>query len=278
MEDIRYEISKSDVLKVFVMSSLYMGVLMMAKVYWQMNGENLAWFHSKVYPWLVVSKHSLTRPWTILTHAITEADVWIFISNFIWLYFFGFVIEDLKGRYSVITLMLVTALVTGIVAAVCAQVAPKLFAYEYYYGMRACVLAVVSATVFFNPTYRVFHFIQGGIPIWTVGVLYLFLSMFAGTGDGINIVCMLIAVLLGYLYNKQLSGMFDALRARLLNMNAVGTSKPKPKQQAPISKPVMKVVSIEQERVDRLLDKINKDGINSLTPEERAWLEAYSQK
>jgi membrane associated rhomboid family serine protease len=279
MNNIKYEIGKSDVLKLFVLSALYMGVFTMALVYFQMNGKSIAWFQTQTFPWLVISKDSLTRPWTLLTHAITEGGISIFISNYIWLYFFGFIIEDLRGRYSVISLMLVTALVTGIVATVLCYVLPEAVRGGYYFGMRSCVVAVASAAVFFSPSYRVFHFIQGGIPIWVVGIVFLLLSMSAGSGDMANIVCMLIAIGLGYAYNTVLKGFFMHVQQRLKGLSAMGNKKVPAKRQATYTKPLgTKVISIEQTKIDKLLDKINEQGIASLTPEEKQWLDTYSQQ
>jgi membrane associated rhomboid family serine protease len=279
MSNFKYEIGKSDVLKVFIVGVLYIAVLMMAKVYFQMNGQTEAWFAGKTFDWIAVGNKALFRPWTWVTHALTELDVWGFISNFLWLYFFGFIIEDLRGNYSVISLLLVTTVITGLVAAVLAKVAPQTFNYTYYYGMRVAVLGVASAAVFFSPTYRVFYQIfPSGIPIWVIGVLFLALSMGTGRGDAVTVICMLIAIGLGYAYNTFLKNFFITVQNVLKGTHNLGRSKQiKVSVNNTKEKPVQ-IINVEQSKIDKILDKINEKGMSSLTEQERIWLEAYSKK
>jgi membrane associated rhomboid family serine protease len=279
MENFKYEIGKSDVLKVFVGGVLYIAVLMMAKVYFQMNGETESWFVGKTFEWITIGPKAIFRPWTWLTHALTELDVWGFLSNFLWLYFFGFIIEDLRGRYSVISLLLVTTLTTGLLAAILAKVAPQTFNYPFYYGMRVAVLSVASAAVFFSPTYRVFQQIfPSGIPIWVIGVLFLALSMSTGRGDVVTVICMLIAIGFGYAYNTFLKGFFMTVQNILRGTHELG----RPKQMKVVvnnvkEKPVQ-IINVEQNKIDKILDKISEKGVESLTEQERNWLDAYSKK
>jgi membrane associated rhomboid family serine protease len=280
--NLRYEIAQSDILKIFIVTIVFSAVLIMAKVFFQMNGNTEAWFAGKVLPYMAISKLSLLRPYTIITHAITELNIGPLLPNFLWLYFFGFIIEDLKGAYSVIALYYTSALVVGIIVSIIAFAAPQLIGDGFYYGMRASIVAVATAAITFRPTYKVLQFINGGISVWVIGIIFLLLSIgFGGANNSINFIAIVLSMLIGYLSATKLSNAFAQLQHKLsiwANKNWKANNTTKAYKPTINTNANIKVVDVSEQKMNNLLDKIKEKGIDSLTAEEKQWLNAYSNK
>ena len=62
-------------------------------------------FYRNIYHWFVMPADPMqfiTRPWTLITMQFTEVKVILVISNLIWLWTFGYLIQDLIGNGKII--------------------------------------------------------------------------------------------------------------------------------------------------------------------------------
>src|SRR5688500_16058001 len=58
-------------------------------------------FEQQVLDYVTLPAHMptfLTRPWTLLTHFVSHIGVWHILGNMLWLWVFGFILQDLSGN------------------------------------------------------------------------------------------------------------------------------------------------------------------------------------
>jgi membrane associated rhomboid family serine protease len=284
--EIKYEIVNSDILKIFVLVFSFFTLLGVVRLYYMFNGDTEQQLVQWLYPWITVTSNTvnnLTRPWVWFTHIGAELSVMSMITNFLWLYMFGFVIQDLKGKNSIWPLFIFAAVICALVVVLCVAVKPNALSSGFYFGMRAGIVAVAAAACFFRPTYKVFQMFNGGFSLWILGVIFVVLSLSMGHIDLANIAAILTAVFIGYLYNNQLKNFFDNMQNRITkNAESKLPTYAKPKKpkynDASVMRGAARVVDISEHKMNALLDKISANGMESLTEVEKQWLEAYSSK
>jgi membrane associated rhomboid family serine protease len=276
-QDLKYKLIKSDVSKIFFIAiSLFLFVLVI-KVYFQLNDYKPAWFASTFYPYFGISNSvasSLQHFWVLLVHYFVEDDLRNLLSNTLWLYFFGFILEDIRGQNAVFAFYILSGIVTGIIVLICVGINPNYLPFQFYLGMKAPVMAIATATVATNPKRRVFESFNGGIPIYIVGILYVALTLAsAGTAGIAPFMALVGGVMMGLLFHFGLDMQIYKWQQFLANIyNGDGKNKkPSPKKNVGY-----KVINVSQDKIDELLDKINATGINSLTAQEREWLKNHN--
>jgi membrane associated rhomboid family serine protease len=224
---------KSDVMKIFLTSIFIMAIWIMAKVYFQMNAYTQSWFIEQTYPWMAISKNAhetLIRPWVLFTHSFIDISFSTMLTNFVWLYFFGIIIENNKGSNSVMPLYLFTTIITGIAVFILSMQSTTFIETNFYYGMRACVIAVTIAAVMMQPKFKVFQSINGGMDIWIIGVISILLNLVSiAHFDFANMLTVVIAIFIGLFYNNILSNFFINLQTWFNKENSIFSSNTTPK-------------------------------------------------
>ncbi|MBL7743735.1 MAG: rhomboid family intramembrane serine protease, partial [Chitinophagaceae bacterium] len=66
------------------------------------NGaQAVASFRQTVLNWFTLPADTgkiAAKPWTILTHMFVHADIWHVFANMLWLWMFGYILQDLTGN------------------------------------------------------------------------------------------------------------------------------------------------------------------------------------
>lgn len=237
----------------------------------------------------------LNKPWTILTSMFVHDnnDVWKVFSNMFWLWSFGFILQDLTGGKKIIPVFIYGAFGGSIAFMLAYNFIPSLqplLPFATLGGAACGVMAVAVVTTFVSPGYRLFPMIAGGIPLWVITIVYL-LSSFAtvsisDTGMLITLSGALITGLLftwfyrnGHDWSEWMNNFFDWIT------NLFNPDKPKKGKTLKeelfyksAGSPYSKTPRITQQRVDAILDKINQDGYDSLTEEEKEILQKASKE
>jgi membrane associated rhomboid family serine protease len=278
-QDLKNKLIHSDVSKIFFISiSLFLFALVM-KVYFQLNDFKPAWFAATFYPYFGISNSvvtSLQHAWVLLVHFFVEDDLRNLLSSMMWLYFFGFILEDIRGRNAVFALFIIAGIITGIVVLICVGMSASYLPHQFYLGMKAPVMAIAAATIATNPQRKVFTSFNGGIPIYIVGIVFTLLTILSTMSHGIApVLAIVVGMMVGILYHYGLD--LQIYKAQDFFTNLFNK---KSHSHAQINKePVgYRVTQVSQAKIDELLDKINDHGINSLTAQEREWLKNYSNK
>jgi membrane associated rhomboid family serine protease len=275
---LKRDIIKSDMMRIFIAALSIFTLLLVVKIYFFLNGDRPKEWMDSFYPYITITKNPLDNikhPWVLLTHIFVERDIFALFSNFLWLWLFGIIVENLRGQNRVFPLFIISGLICGISVLVLTAISTGNMKMDYYYGMRNSILAVGACAVFLNPDYRVFERISGGIKLWILGLIFLAMDITTRGGiDMVNIVTILIAVGIGYFFTKGLGDFFqDSLVAFYNWVDSRNTVT-----QATPTKNSYKVVDISEHKLNEILDRINKDGIKSLSNTDREWLKSYNER
>jgi membrane associated rhomboid family serine protease len=256
--------------------------------------QNIDLYRPNVLDWFTLSPnfHTLiSRPWTIITHMFLHDGVWHLLGNMLWLWAFGFILQDLTGNRKLVPIFFYGAL-AGAVAFLLAfnflnvlkpLAAPAL-------GASAGVMAIAIATTMIAPHYRIFPMLNGGIPLWVLTVIFVIIDLatipynnpgghiahIAGAAMGCAFVLLMQR---GYDLSNWMNNFFDWVN-NLFNPDKPKKGKGVREQlfyKSP-ARPFKKTPNLTQQKVDEILDKINQKGYSYLTEEEKELLKRASQE
>lgn len=268
-------------------------------VYFFSEGEQgLQFFYSGFFDWVTLPADFdkfLTRPWTLLTHMFVHdaRNVWHILGNLLWLWAFGYILQDLTGNRKIIPIFIYGALAGALAYMLAFNLIPALkpaLPVAQAFGASAGIMAIAIAVTTLAPNYRIFTMLNGGIPIWVVTVLYLILDLamipdsnpgghiahLAGGGMGFLFVMMLRR---GKDWGAWMGRVYDWTND-LFNPEKEARSKPVKTQlfyKAGVP-PFKKTPLITQQKVDEILDKISQKGYSSLTDDEKEVLKRASKE
>jgi hypothetical protein len=232
----------------------------------------------------------ITRPWTLITMQFTEVKVILVISNLIWLWTFGYLIQDLVGNDKIIPIYIFSATISGIAFLGAANIFyPGATQSIFFSGAVSGILGLAVAATAVSPQYRFFPMIGGGIPLWIIALIYLLLNLSAAFSNPVLLLPVAAGGLTGYVYIRMLqkgndpgewmNAFFSWIGAWFTPAKNKGYSAKQSSFYNLGSKaPFVKKPNITQERVDTILDKINQKGYDKLTEEEKKILKEASNK
>lgn len=235
----------------------------------------------------------LHKPWTLITHMFVHDNIWKVFANMLWLWTFGYIMQDLTGNRKIIPVFIYGAVGGAIAFILAYSFLPSLKTaapVASVYGASAGVMAVAVSTTLISPQYRIFPLIAGGLPLWALTALYVISDLaivsISDTGTLINHVAGAFTGFLfvfflknGYDWSEWMSNFFDWIT------NLFNPDKPRKgiaakdelfyKNDVP---PYSKTMNVTQERVDEILDKIGQHGYDRLTEEEKELLNRARQE
>lgn len=274
-------------------------ILAFLKAVWYFNYPQetaLSLFNKNVLGWFVMPaniKNLLNKPWTIISQMFVHDNVWKVISNMLWLWCFGYIMQDLTGNRKIIPVFIYGSLGGAIVFILAYNFLPTfkdLMPTVTVSGAAPGVMAVAIATTMISPGYRIFPMISGGIPLWILTAIYAISDLATvSVADTGTLITHLAGALTGFLFiyffrmgydwSTWMSNFFDWIND-LFNPN-------KPKKGKSIkdelfykstTAPYKKTPNLTQQRIDEILDKINVKGFNSLSEEEKELLKRASKE
>ena len=271
----------------FTINVIFFLVLVTIRVvyYFFQNGEGT--FNEQIVQYFEMPSNLATlseRPWTIITYMFSHVGVLHILSNMLWLWGFGFILQELTGNKKLIPIYIYGGLAGALVFILSYYLIPSLRGTggAALIGANAATMAVAVATTVLAPQYRFFQNLNGGIPIWVLTLIYIVID-FAGVaslsaafslshlGGG------LAGFLFVYFLKKDMDGSVWMNKAYSWFMNLFnpykknGSVEIKEKvfYNSEGRKPYQKTSNITQQRVDEILDKINQRGFHFLTDEEK---------
>lgn len=254
-------------------------------------------YYTNILDWARISASLdifLSRPWTLVTYMFIHDGVFDLIANVLWLWAFGFILQDLTGNTKLVPLFLYGGLVGGIIFLASANLMPTVASIAPLLkleGASAGLMAVAIGTTVLAPNYRIFPMINGGIPLWILTLIFVAIT-FSG---GINIqntpvlLANVGAAGIGWLFIVQLKAGRDwsawmnkayDWATNLFNpdrKNWKKTAKDDLYYNSKGTQPFRKIPNITQKRIDEILDKINQQGYRYLTEEEKEILKRAAE-
>ncbi len=267
-------------------------------IYFLSYTDNIAaetFFTKQISDWFILPASLdklIVRPWTVFVYMFTQIRIWDLISTLLWLWGFGYILQDLTGNKKIFPIYLYG----GIAGALCFLLSVNLIPALHQgitpslVGGGAAVMAVAVATTSLAPDYRIFPLINGGIPLWVLTMIFVaFDFATVASSSGGNAIAHLAGGLMGFVFVWQLrkgndwsNWMNDLVDwfNNLFNPN-------KPKKTTSLKdalfykssgKPFQKTANVTQQKLDEILDKINADGYQMLTDEEKEFLKRASKE
>ncbi|HNW97788.1 MAG TPA: rhomboid family intramembrane serine protease [Bacteroidales bacterium] len=249
--------------------------------------------HSLFTDWFAVPSNPeslLQKPWTIFTYMFLHEDFMHILFNMIMLYFGGSLFQQFLGGKKLLT----TYILGGIAGA-----AVYILAFNYFpmfseitktsmaLGASASVLAILVAIAVYIPDYSVILFLFGKIKMKYIAMALVLMDILSIEKENPGgHIAHLGGALWGFIYilsirkNKNLFLFLNPVKKFFTNI-----FKPKPKlrveykKQRPVNDDEYNRIRAEkQQKIDAILDKISKNGYDSLTKEEKEFLFSTSNK
>ena len=281
----------------FIMNVIFFLVLSVIRVtyYFYQKQEDL--YLAQVVQWFQVHG-SLTRlserPWAIITYMFSDVSVFRALSNMLWLWAFGTILQDIAGNKKIIPIYLYGGFTGALFFILANTFIPPLKAQTGLPGLlgaNAAVVAVAVATSMLTPRYRFFKMLHGGISIWVLTVIYLMID-FAGvaTDSAAFSISHLGGALAGCLFVIFMRRGWDgSIWMNKMYDWFINLFNPYKKSNAPSVKekvfyntgsraPYSKTSNVTEQRIDEILDKINQKGYNFLTDDEKNILKRASEE
>ncbi|MHA4844681.1 rhomboid family intramembrane serine protease [Flavitalea antarctica] len=258
------------------------------RVGFYLSGIPLAQYYENIFSWFSLPADLGTlarRPWTLITYMFMHDGVWHMLGNVIWIWIFGYILQDLSGNGKIIPLFLYGGVAGGLLFLLSYNIFPGLrvnMPIATVVGASAGAMAIAIATTVLAPGYRIFPMINGGIPLWVITLIYIIVdvAMISSDNSGGHI-AHIGGAIIGYIFTVQLKkgndwsspvNKFFYWISNLFNpdkKNWKKTAKRDFHYSVKGTEPYKKIPNITQKRIDDILDKINQQGYRYLTEEEK---------
>lgn len=280
--------SKSDIIKIITITSLFFVTLQFTRLTFLINGESDAPFYTNLYSKFALPLNFgqlIRQPWTLLTYLFSELNFMRLLGNMIWLWVFATVIEDLKGSNRILPIFITGGLVGALFMLGYSSIRPGAMI-QPYAGSLAALSAVAMAALIYKPQYKFSMFFGLEIPIWVFVAIFFALNMVTIEKYTLPLFFMVLGgMLTGLAYTTILHSYFEGFTAMLFkagnymgnNDNFILEKEASNRNKSMLNLSYKKNGEKEM-TMDALLDKINEKGIDSLTKEERKRLEEFSKK
>ena len=266
-------------------------------LYYFSNGKGgVGLYQQDILSWVALPAQLdklLYKPWTLITHMFVHDNVWHIISNMLWLWAFGYILQDLAGNRKLTPIFFYGGIAGALAFLLAYNTIPPLHANivgAKAIGASAGVMAIAIATTTLQPNYRIFPMINGGIPLWVITMIFVIIDLatipynnpgghiahLAGAGMGFLFVVMLRR---GQDWSIWMNNFFDWCT------NLFNPAKPKKGTSVKSTlyyksnvKPYKKTTLVTQQRIDEILEKIHQKGFNSLSEDEKEILKRASKE
>ncbi len=234
----------------------------------------------------------LYRPWTLVTYAFLHYDFLHILFNMLWLYWFGKIFLEFLSSKQLLNVYLLGGISGAALYILAYNVFPAFsqsVPYSYALGASAAVYAVVIAIAAFVPDYSIILMFIGRVQIKYIAIFVVVLDLLSISGGNAGgHIAHLGGALFGFLFATQIKSGSDitAWFGKFTN-DIASWFKAKPKMRVTENKFKNKPASdieynqqkaVNQEVIDKILEKISKSGYNSLTKKEKEILFKMSNK
>ncbi len=285
IEQINYKIKKSDTVEklIYVNIALFIVTHLIQTI-----GYFFKWPLNTVTDFLVLSQSPevlLQKPWSIITYAFLHQGIFHLIFNLLLLYYFGRMFTTYFPPRRLLTLYFLGAISGGVVYMLSYQFLPVFSEVKssFLIGSSASVMAIVIAITTHIPSMGVRLFMLGTIKLWQIAAVFILLDLVRmPMGNAGGHLAHLGGAVMGYLYISQLAkGLdlgfwWDKLADAIARLFSSKNNKPLRTVHRSSSKSKPNTVtthkSMQQKKIDDILDKISKSGYDSLSREEKDFL------
>lgn len=261
-----------------------------------LSGWSQESYYRGIFDWFILPAapgRLADRPWTVLTYMFMHDDVFHLLGNVLWLWAFGYILQDLAGNSKLVPLFLYGGLAGALLFVLSCNIFPAFAANlngHTLQGASAGVMAIAIATTTLAPDYRVFPMLNGGIPLWVIAIIYVIIDFaLLPVSNAGGHIAHIGGAAMGFLFVMQLKrgndwsawmNRFFDWSANLFNPDKKEwkkTAKHENHYNTKGTQPYKKIANITQKRIDEILDKINQQGYRFLSDEEKEILKRASE-
>lgn len=229
----------------------------------------------------------LWKPWSLIAYAFFHGGIFHILFNMIMLHFSSRLFTTYFTQKQLLGLYILGSIFAGLVYIISYFVFPALSSINTtMVGASGAVMAILFATVTYNPLMELRLMLIGRIKLWYLAFFLLIVDLIQlpleNTGGHL---AHLGGALFGYIFIKllqngtDLSKMVSGVLDFFANLFQPGKPKPFKKVHKNYTAPskkeaASKIVSKDktQQQIDDILDKISQSGYDSLTKEEKEFL------
>ena len=224
------------------------------------------------------------KPWTIFTYMFLQEQFWHLFFNMLMLYYGGKIFLQYFSQKQ----LLITYIFGGVFGALFFIISFNTFPVfgnmktdAVALGASASVLSILVAAATYRPEYRLNLFLLGQVKMKWVALIFVVIDILSiPKGNSGGHIAHLGGALWGFLYAFMLRKNFDIYlifkhqpKIRVKSRNADNYhQRPKTDEQYNAER------AQEQEEIDRILEKIAKNGYSSLSDKEKEFLFRQSKK
>ncbi|MBS1917944.1 MAG: rhomboid family intramembrane serine protease [Bacteroidetes bacterium] len=284
-------------IRLIVLNAVLFVVLKFIYIIYVVGELDVNAYYKNIFNWFILPadiEKLAIRPWAIVTYIFTDFNVLKFVANMLWLWGFGYIMQDLTGNRKLIPIYIYGAFAAAFFYILSYYIFPKLQSQipsAAMYGAAPGVMAIAVATTTLAPDYRIFPMINGGIPLWVLTLIYILINFSSiAYGDSGAYIANVTAGGMGFFFIYQMRRGND-LGAWMNNFfdwcNDLFDPEKKQKKKpgrdefyynVSGTQPYKKIPNITQKRIDDILDKINQQGYRFLTDEEKDILKRAADK
>lgn len=225
----------------------------------------------------------ILKPWGLVTYMFTHVGIFHALFNMINLYWFGNLFRDFLGNKRVLPLYLLGGIAGGLLYLLSASLFPG-YVGSSMVGASAAIMCILVASATLMPNFEIGLMFLGSVKLKWLAIALVLLGLISIPDGNIGgLISHMGGSLLGFLYIRILQAGTDLCQPLiwLFDFNNRRQQRPVTRKFKPRKSPLKVVKKAEDKdpsRLDQLLDKINERGYNSLSAEEKAWLDKVSKE
>lgn len=219
----------------------------------------------------------LIRPWSILSYMFLHDGLLHLVFNMLWLYWIGGLLQEYLGNTRTYQTYILGGIFGGIIFMLSYNLFPAFsssVAVSYALGASAGVLSVVVAAATLLPDYRIMLILLGSVKLKYLALFSVILDLISiPQGNAGGHIAHLGGALFGFIFIKLIySKKFNTNLLDKLFTLPNNLFKPKHKIKVTYKATYMRAEQTgkpSQQEIDDILDKISKNGYNSLSAKEK---------
>lgn len=240
----------------------------------------------QMWPYIGLGNFSewIQKPWTLLSYSLVEEGILSMLTNLIWMYLFGSVVQTLIGYKEIIPLFFFSQIGIGILLILMSFVLP-LPSGIYLKGSDLGILSFASAAFFIAPKYRYYISQHFSFPLWVAIIIFILLRLGLSNPPLVYYILYLMTIGLAWIYTNMVKrgvriGQRVYKSLEKLNAKFDGDIKnPNPKNRLKVLKHNnTSDYKNKEETLNDILEKIHQKGIESLSKKEKETLEQISKE
>ena len=215
----------------------------------------------------------LHKPWSIFVYAFSNISIIGFISNMLWLWTFGYILQDLVGNKKLIPVYLYGSFFGGLIFLIISSFQKEISDFLFL-GSNTAIIAVAIATTTLSPKYKIFQHIGSGFSLWILALIFIVFDISIIANSNLAVAgSHAIAGLVGFIFIYELKKGRDwsiwmyALVRSIENLFTPNNQKEK-------SNKKIKSETNEDGKLNNILDKINEKGYDGLSQSDKEYLES----